>query len=407
LLSFGVLTQLTRGCTSRQHTAKMHDPHAESLALLALVSVIKHGGRGDLLQLAQRSAEALFKAYEPPREDDSPGGTGGAPGNVALGQDVKALDAQHDSVRFFRYSGLALAELADISDAPPGLLSAQDALKEAPSSWAAKSLLLGGWQVVVGLTKTEQHAKRAKKESQGADQTSQEGASGREERKGAEPEFIEDAAAVKPAGWQDNEMLYIADPGAQRPAGWRDEEDGVWEPPVIPNPKCRKGMCGKWTRPLVHNPKYVKASAGDPGGRLGHGVVGRPAAAAAVASRVAWSKSMGKGVDLEDELGKGFACQAARAVAATGRRQVGGPFAADSSARAAPARFGANRPETYGFKFNSSKCHGHVRKSVSGSVSVRRDKAARALVREAAEREKARQIHITPGQGVTLADMLR
>ena len=176
---------------------------------------------------------------------------------------------------------------------------------------------------------------------------------------------------------------------------------------MIPNPKCRKGMCGKWTRPLVRNPKYVKASAGDPGGRLGQGVVGRPAAAAAVASRVAWSKSMGKGVDLEDELGKGFACQAARAVAATGRRQVGGPFAADSSARAAPARFGANRPETYGFKFNSSKCHGHVRKSVSGSVSVRRDKAARALVREAAEREKARQIHITPGQGVTLADMLR
>ena len=130
-------------------------------------------------------------------------------------------------------------------------------------------------------------------------------------------------------------------------------------------------------------------------------------AAVAVAARVAWSKSEGKGVDLEDELGKGFACQAARAIVATGRRQVGGPMAEVASARAAPARFGANRPETYGFKFNASKCHAHVRKSMSGSVSVRRDKAARARAREAAERDKSRQIHIAPGQGVTLADMLR
>lgn len=126
-----------------------------------------------------------------------------------------------------------------------------------------------------------------------------------------------------------------------------------------------------------------------------------------MAARVAWHKSEGKGVDLEDELGKGFACHAARAVVASGRRQVGGPFADTSSARAAPARFGANRPETFGFRFNASKCDGHVRRAVAGSVGVRRDRAAKALAREAAERDAARQVYITQGEGVTLAEMLR
>ena len=72
--------------------------------------------------------------------------------------------------------------------------------------------------------------------------------------------------------------------------------------------------------------------------------------------------------------------------------QVGGPFADRSSARAAPARFGAHRPETFGFRFNASKCDYHVRRAVAGSVSVRRDKAAKALAREAAERDAARQV---------------
>lgn len=245
-----------------QHTAKMHDAHSEGLALLALVSVTKHGGRGDLLHLAQRSAAALVDAFEPPREEESPGSIGRLPANVALGLDVKATDAEHDSVRFFRFGGLALAELADISDATPGLLSSQDPLKEAPSAWAAKSLLLGGWQLVAGLAKMEQQGAQSNRAGPGANHDSREGAGQEVVHEGTEPEFVEDATAVKPAGWYEHEALYIADPDARRPAGWRDEEDGVWEPPVIPNPKCRKGMCGEWRRPLVRNPKYSRPSPG-------------------------------------------------------------------------------------------------------------------------------------------------
>ena len=37
---------------------------------------------------------------------------------------------------------------------------------------------------------------------------------------------------------------------------WDDEEDGAWEPPAIPNPKCKKGGCGPWKRPKKFNPDY-------------------------------------------------------------------------------------------------------------------------------------------------------
>ena len=47
------------------------------------------------------------------------------------------------------------------------------------------------------------------------------------------------------------------------------------------------------------------------------------------------------------------------------------------SARAAPPRFGANRPETFGFQFNASRCHVHVRKAISGSIRVRKGKIAK------------------------------
>ncbi len=168
-------------------------------------------------------------------------------------------------------------------------------------------------------------------------------------------------------------------------------------------PRCRTGKCGKWSRPLIRNPDYVAPKPGDPG----DGVTSRVSAAGALAARVAWAKSMGKGVDLEDAMGKRFACHAAKSFVATARRQVGGPLASYLSGRAAPARFGANRPETFGFKFNASKCHVHVRKAVSGSLSVRRHKIEKERADKKARQEQARHIHITPGQGVSMAQMIK
>jgi hypothetical protein len=172
-------------------------------------------------------------------------------------------------------------------------------------------------------------------------------------------------------------------------------------------PRCRTGKCGKWRRPLIRNPDYVAPKHGDPGGQSGSGVTSRVPAAGALAARVAWAKSAGKGVDLEDAMGKHFACHTARALVATARRQVGGPLASYESGRAAPARFGANRPETYGFEFNASKCHVHVRKAVSGSVSVRKHKIAQARADKKAKQDRARQIHVTPGEGISMAEMIR
>jgi hypothetical protein len=43
----------------------------------------------------------------------------------------------------------------------------------------------------------------------------------------------------------------------------------------------------------------------------------------------------------------------------------------------------------WGFKFNATKCHMHVRKAVSGSVILRKAKAERAIVEEEARRRSA------------------
>lgn len=56
-----------------------------------------------------------------------------------------------------------------------------------------------------------------------------------------------------PEGWNENEEPFITKPGVTKPKEWDDEEDGVWEPPMIPNPKCANG-CGKW-KPTVDNSK--------------------------------------------------------------------------------------------------------------------------------------------------------
>ena len=37
---------------------------------------------------------------------------------------------------------------------------------------------------------------------------------------------------------------------AKQPEDWDDEEDGDWEAPQVPNPKCKEAPgCGEWKRP--------------------------------------------------------------------------------------------------------------------------------------------------------------
>uniref|UniRef100_A0A5S6QIP0 Calnexin n=1 Tax=Trichuris muris TaxID=70415 RepID=A0A5S6QIP0_TRIMR len=73
----------------------------------------------------------------------------------------------------------------------------------------------------------------------------------------SQPEFVEDKDAVKPADWYDDEPDFVPDPAAKKPTDWDDELDGKWEPPVIPNPKCKTGSgCGVWIPPKKKNPLY-------------------------------------------------------------------------------------------------------------------------------------------------------
>ncbi len=44
---------------------------------------------------------------------------------------------------------------------------------------------------------------------------------------------------------------------AKQPEDWDEEEDGVWEPPRIPNPACKDAPgCGEWKRPTKPNSAY-------------------------------------------------------------------------------------------------------------------------------------------------------
>lgn len=70
------------------------------------------------------------------------------------------------------------------------------------------------------------------------------------------PVKIADPKAKKPEGWYDDAPENIPDPNAVRPADWDDEEDGEWEPPQIPNPKCAEIGCGEWKAPMIDNPSY-------------------------------------------------------------------------------------------------------------------------------------------------------
>eukprot|EP00795_Rhopilema_esculentum_P000380 gene380-10044_t len=70
------------------------------------------------------------------------------------------------------------------------------------------------------------------------------------------PAKIVDPNAKKPDGWLDDAPENIPDPSAVKPADWDAEEDGEWEPPQIPNPKCSEIGCGEWKAPVIDNPQF-------------------------------------------------------------------------------------------------------------------------------------------------------
>ena len=51
--------------------------------------------------------------------------------------------------------------------------------------------------------------------------------------------------------------MLVPDPEATIPDDWDVEEDGAWEAPEVPNPKCESAPgCGPWSPPLIDNPKF-------------------------------------------------------------------------------------------------------------------------------------------------------
>lgn len=70
------------------------------------------------------------------------------------------------------------------------------------------------------------------------------------------PKMILDPNAQKPEGWLDDEPELTPDPAAVKPQDWDEEEDGEWEAPQIPNPKCKAVGCGEWKPSEIKNPEY-------------------------------------------------------------------------------------------------------------------------------------------------------
>ena len=62
---------------------------------------------------------------------------------------------------------------------------------------------------------------------------------------------MDDPEDVKPEGWDDIPET-IPEAGAEQPEDWDDEEDGEWEPPMVPNPEYK----GEWTPRQIDNPDY-------------------------------------------------------------------------------------------------------------------------------------------------------
>ncbi|XP_011628731.1 calreticulin-3 [Amborella trichopoda] len=64
-------------------------------------------------------------------------------------------------------------------------------------------------------------------------------------------EYINDPDAVKPEDY-DSIRAEIPDPNAKEPDTWDEFEDGVWKPPMIPNPAYK----GPWKPKKIKNPNY-------------------------------------------------------------------------------------------------------------------------------------------------------
>lgn len=62
---------------------------------------------------------------------------------------------------------------------------------------------------------------------------------------------IADPEDKKPEGWDDIPAT-IPDKEAKKPEDWDEEEDGTWEPPMIPNPEYK----GEWKPKMIKNPAY-------------------------------------------------------------------------------------------------------------------------------------------------------
>lgn len=62
---------------------------------------------------------------------------------------------------------------------------------------------------------------------------------------------IPDPEDVKPEGYDDIPQM-IPDEEAEQPEDWDEEDDGEWEPPMLPNPEYK----GPWTPKMIDNPDY-------------------------------------------------------------------------------------------------------------------------------------------------------
>jgi len=51
-------------------------------------------------------------------------------------------------------------------------------------------------------------------------------------------------------------FFQVPDPTAIAPSDWDEDEDGEWEAPLVPNPKCKAAGCGVWRPPIIPNPAY-------------------------------------------------------------------------------------------------------------------------------------------------------
>mmetsp|Transcript_41794 Transcript_41794/g.97861 ORF Transcript_41794/g.97861 Transcript_41794/m.97861 type:complete len:338 (+) Transcript_41794:532-1545(+) len=78
---------------------------------------------------------------------------------------------------------------------------------------------------------------------------------------------IPDPNDVKPEGYDDISPE-VPDSDASKPEDWDDEDDGEWEPPMIPNPDYNgpwrqkqidnPEYKGEWEHPIIPNPGYIK-----------------------------------------------------------------------------------------------------------------------------------------------------